>query len=252
MITICCKFVRISAFYVHANPLILLYDNFYVVVTDLENVIYKFQTKMDFIVDSLRDKLNIKGWKVLFTQTSCLAVFILLLVANIVKFSEVYDCDEKNTKREVISANNTAKHSAQKRIFFKPWERVRLPVHIKPEHYDMLIQVNLKELTFSGNSNISIQVTEPTYTIMFHINKLMIRKIEIFSSYEKTPFKIRKQFEYKKNQYFVVTLTEKLKVGEYKLKIKFNGDIETKELNGFYRSSYENDVGEKRYIISLY
>ena len=65
--------------------------------------------------------------------------------------------------------------------------------------------------------------------------------------HKKKRFKIRKEFEYKKNQFFVVELVDKLDVGEYKLKLNFDGDIKTKELNGFYRSTYKSNDGKTRY-----
>ena len=40
----------------------------------------------------------------------------------------------------------------------QPWDSIRLPSDIRPTHYSMLIKTDLKNLRFTGNSNISINV----------------------------------------------------------------------------------------------
>ena len=208
---------------------------------------------MNFISDFCRNNLSTKGNRLLFALATCFVIVIFLVRGNLVKYGGTYDEQGNNSRREVKSLNGDSKHlpnvenSVEKRTILKPWEQLRLPSNIRPKHYDLLIQVNLNELTFSGKSSISFHVTKSTNTIIFHTNKLTINTVLVLGSSEEKPFKIRKQFEYKKNQFFVVELAYKLKIGEYKLKLNFDGDIETKELNGFYRSTYKNNDGKTRY-----
>jgi hypothetical protein len=198
-------------------------------------------------------KFSTKQRGLYFAIATCSAIAVILIVT--VRYGGTYNKREYNARRGgVQSINEVGKHfpdpknSVEKRKILKSWEQVRLPGNIEPKHYDMLIQVNLIELTFSGKSSIYLQVTTPTSTIIFHINKLKIEKVEIRDLLGLKAFKIKTQFQYKKNQFFVVELIEKLDVGQYILKLKFNGNIGTKELNGFYRSTYKSKDGETRYI----
>ncbi|XP_028399989.1 glutamyl aminopeptidase-like [Dendronephthya gigantea] len=146
----------------------------------------------------------------------------------------------------VMVRNRTVENRDTNKDSGKPWLNIRLPSKVLPIHYDMLIKVNLKDLEFSGKSTISFQVTESTNVILFHINKLRIRNAQVLGKSEKKHLKVRKQFEYKRHQFYVLILVEELDVGEYKLKLNFDGDIETKELNGFYKSTYKTKDGKTR------
>ena len=185
-----------------------------------------------------------------FTMATGLTIAIILVLS--VKYGGTYDERNFNSKRKVQSINESSKrlpnieNSVEKGKNSESWEQARLPSNIHPKHYDMLIAVNLNELTFTGKSSVSFQVTTATDTIIFHVNELKIEKVQVFDSLEVKPFKIRKEFQYKKNQFFVLELVKKLEVGEYKLKLNFDGNIKTKELNGFYRSTYKSKNGKTR------
>ena len=127
----------------------------------------------------------------------------------------------------------------------KPWDKIRLPSDVEPVHYDMLIRVYLDTLTFSGNSNISIKVTDPTDKILFHVNKINIKNVEVVDSNAKS-YTIKEQFNATKRQFYVVILDERLAVGDYELRLEFVANIETKELNGFYKSTYKSSANETR------
>ncbi|CAB3992820.1 glutamyl aminopeptidase-like isoform X1 [Paramuricea clavata] len=129
----------------------------------------------------------------------------------------------------------------------EPWEKIRLPTDIEPIHYDMLIRVYLETLSFSGNSNISIDVTSQTDTILFHINKINITSVEVVDSSDKI-LPINKQFNSMKRQFYVVILDAKMAVGQYVLRLKFVANIEQEELNGLYKSTYKNSAGKTRVL----
>ena len=227
----------------------------------VDNALWKLRANMNSSANDRGKSPGIKLRKSLvFAIATGLAVAIILVLS--VKYGGTYDERKFNSKRKVQSINEGSKrlpniensvekpnieNSVEKRKNPEPWEQARLRSNIHPKHYDMLIKVNLNELTFAGKSSISFQLTSATNTIIFHVNKLKIEKVQVFDSLEVKPFKIRKEFHYTKNQFFVVELVKKLEVGEYKLKLNFDGNIETKELNGFYRSTYKSKNGETRY-----
>ena len=205
---------------------------------------WKQHSKMDSDVNCSKKNLSAKGIRLYFVPVLviCFVVVFFFSIGSIVKYRGRCDQYEIKSRRAIKSENVDGKQSTE-----KPWKQILLPVNIRPKHYDMLIQVSLKELTFFGKSTISIQVTISTRFIIFHEHKLRIRNVQLLDPSQEKRFKIRKQFEYKKNQFFVVELVDKLDVGEYKLKLNFDGDIKTKELNGFYRSTYKSNDGKTRY-----
>ena len=218
----------------------------------VDNALWKLRANMNSSANDCGKNPGIKLRKSLvFAITTGLAIAIMFVLS--VKYGGTYDERNFNSKRKVQSINEGSKrlpnmeNCVEKGRNLEPWEQARLPSNIHPKHYDMLIKVNLNELTFTGKSSISFQVTTATNTIIFHVNKLKIEKVRVLDSLEVKPFKIRKKFQYKKNQFFVVELVKKLEVGEYNLKLNFNGNIETKELNGFYRSTYKSKNGKTRY-----
>ena len=126
----------------------------------------------------------------------------------------------------------------------EPWEKIRLPKDIVPEHYDMLIRVYLDNLTFSGNSNITIKVKNETNKILFHINKINITSVVV--SHGGTVFPIKRQFPAEKRQFYVVILDRSMPVDQYVLRLTFVANVETEELNGLYKSTYKNSTGGTR------
>lgn len=201
------------------------------------------------------------GYRLIINLVICAAVvlFLVVHVRNVVsRHGEKYEQNTKESRRRVnlqeedYKRAKNAKRSVEQRNDSKPWLQLRLPANIKPKHYNMLIQVYLTELKFSGRSSISIQVIKSTNTIIFHINKLTVKSVQVLRNLEDKMLKIKKRFEFKKNQFFVVVLEEKLDIGEYILKINYDGDIETKELNGFYRSTYKTKDGRTRYCENAY
>lgn len=128
----------------------------------------------------------------------------------------------------------------------EPWDQIRLPSDVAPSHYDMLIRVYLDTLKFSGNSNISINVSKETDKILFHINKINVTKVDVVKHGDTVSMSIKDQFPYPKRQFYVVILDKSLTIGNYELRLDFVANIETKELNGFYKSTYKNSSGHER------
>ena len=64
------------------------------------------------------------------------------------------------------------------------WWNVRLPDNIVPDHYDVVLYIDLKKLVFFGNVSILVNVTKPTENVLVHVNKMNITsaKVEMASS----------------------------------------------------------------------
>ena len=128
----------------------------------------------------------------------------------------------------------------------EPWDKIRLPSDIEPEHYDMLIRVYLDNLTFTGSSNITIKVKSATDKILFHINKINITSVKVVSKSGGVFSFVRKSFSSPRRQFYVVILNKKMEVGQYDLRLTFVANVETEELNGLYKSTYKDSAGETR------
>ena len=64
------------------------------------------------------------------------------------------------------------------------WRNVRLPANIVPDHYDLVLYIDLKKLVFFGDVSILVNVTKPTENVLVHVNKMNITsaKVEMASS----------------------------------------------------------------------
>lgn len=131
----------------------------------------------------------------------------------------------------------------------QPWDSIRLPSDIRPTHYSMLIKTDLKNLRFTGNSNISINVDNSTKVILFHINQVKIDGAEVQNSKLAT-LNIARQFYSVSNQFYVLEMASPLDKGPYALKLEFSANMSTKELNGFYNSTYKDENGNTRYVFA--
>ncbi|NWX54858.1 TRHDE protein, partial [Promerops cafer] len=93
----------------------------------------------------------------------------------------------------------------QRRRELPPWARPRLPRHLRPLHYNLMLSAFMENFTFSGEVNVQLEVRNASRYI---------------------------------TQVFVVVLNRSLEVQRsYNLKIIYNALIEN-ELLGFFRSSY--------------
>ncbi|XP_010724343.1 endoplasmic reticulum aminopeptidase 1 [Meleagris gallopavo] len=55
-----------------------------------------------------------------------------------------------------------------------PWDEVRLPKHVVPLHYRLLIHPNLTTLTFTGTVDIDVAVAQPTKAVVLHGKRLRV------------------------------------------------------------------------------
>uniref|UniRef100_A0A7N5KAC0 Aminopeptidase n=1 Tax=Ailuropoda melanoleuca TaxID=9646 RepID=A0A7N5KAC0_AILME len=109
-----------------------------------------------------------------------------------------------------------------------PWEKMRLPEHIIPVHYDLLIHANLTTLTFEGTTEIEITASQPTSTIILHSHRLQISK------------------------QIALLAPEPLVVGlPYVIVIDYAGHL-SEHLQGFYKSTYRTKEGEVRVLASTH
>ncbi|KAL1506799.1 hypothetical protein ABEB36_006093 [Hypothenemus hampei] len=130
----------------------------------------------------------------------------------------------------------------------------RLPRNIRPLHYTIQIKPEFHNLATSGSESITLQPTEDTDTIIFHVNKIEIHKhsvvvkqLENFNSSDSIPINSQ---EYLEGERYRIVLDEKLiKDKTYVLSLEFHGELNS-QLQGFYISHYTNPSGDDRLAVS--
>ncbi|NXX77818.1 TRHDE protein, partial [Urocolius indicus] len=119
-----------------------------------------------------------------------------------------------------------------------PWARPRLPRHLRPLHYNLMLSAFMENFTFSGEVNVQLEVLNASRYIVLHAHRVHIEEVRVAEDKLAGGVRVARSFLYPQTQVFVVVLSRSLEVQKsYNLKIIYNALIEN-ELLGFFRSSY--------------
>ncbi|MCR4305983.1 MAG: M1 family metallopeptidase, partial [Candidatus Daviesbacteria bacterium] len=114
--------------------------------------------------------------------------------------------------------------------------KVRLPAHVRPERYKIMLKPDLNEFTFTGEETILLSLDKPTKEITLHAVELKIESAEfIHQTKEVWAGKITYD---KKAETATFSFSKNIQKGKGQLKLTFKG-ILTDKMRGFYRSKYE-------------
>ncbi|RMC09949.1 hypothetical protein DUI87_12736 [Hirundo rustica rustica] len=128
-----------------------------------------------------------------------------------------------------------------------PWARPRLPRHLRPLHYNLMLSAFMENFTFSGEVNVQLEVRNASRYIVLHAHRMHIEAVRVAEDKLAGGVHVARTFFYPQTQVFVVVLNRSLEVQRsYNLKIIYNAIIEN-ELLGFFRSSYVLH-GERRFL----
>ncbi|NXH56211.1 TRHDE protein, partial [Rhabdornis inornatus] len=126
----------------------------------------------------------------------------------------------------------------QRRRELPPWARPRLPRHLRPLHYNLMLSAFMENFTFSGEVNVQLEVRNASRYIVLHAHRMHIEAVRVAEDKLAGGVRVARTFFYPQTQVFVVVLNRSLEVERsYNLKIIYNALIEN-ELLGFFRSSY--------------
>ncbi|XP_040055445.2 glutamyl aminopeptidase [Gasterosteus aculeatus] len=133
------------------------------------------------------------------------------------------------------------------------WRDFRLPIYVNPIHYDLHMEPDLVEDSYTGTVDIHLSVSKPTRHLWLHIRETFVSaqpRLRMLSSRAgQREVAVKGCFEYVPQQYVVVEATEELPAtgpGEvYVLSLDFQGWLNGSVV-GFYRVVYsENGVTKK-------
>ncbi|XP_040397676.1 endoplasmic reticulum aminopeptidase 1 isoform X2 [Cygnus olor] len=122
-----------------------------------------------------------------------------------------------------------------------PWNRVRLPEHIVPLHYHLLIHPNLTTQTFSGTAAIDLTVTRQTSTVILHSKRLHVAWAAIGAQEARV-------LEHRALEQVALLAIEPLRAGHnYTITIQYAANL-SDSFHGFYKSTYRTQEGELRVL----
>ncbi|KAH0505694.1 Endoplasmic reticulum aminopeptidase 1 [Microtus ochrogaster] len=132
-----------------------------------------------------------------------------------------------------------------------PWNNMRLPEHIIPIHYDLMIHANLSTLTFWGTTEVEIRASQPTSTIIMHSHQLRISKATLKRGAEdrlsEEPLRV---LEYPAHEQVALLASQPLLAGPlYTVIINYAANL-SESFHGFYKSTYRTQEGEMRILAS--
>lgn len=111
----------------------------------------------------------------------------------------------------------------------------RLPVHVRPERYKIILKPDLEKFIFEGEETIYLTLDKPTKEITLHSVDLKILSVEwVHSGKENWVGKISYD---KKAETATFKFPKSLEKGKGELRLKFKGILNDK-MRGFYRSKY--------------
>ncbi|XP_070403230.1 glutamyl aminopeptidase [Nothobranchius furzeri] len=133
------------------------------------------------------------------------------------------------------------------------WRNFRLPDYVKPLHYDLHMEPDLDEDTYTGTVDIQVELSKPTRHLWLHIRETFVSNMPRLKVQDaggvQREVEVRRCFEYKPEEYVVVEASQELSPtgpGQtYILSMDFQGWLNG-SLVGFYRVVYtENGITKK-------
>ncbi|XP_056323403.1 LOW QUALITY PROTEIN: endoplasmic reticulum aminopeptidase 1-like [Danio aesculapii] len=97
-------------------------------------------------------------------------------------FAKYFYCTPVALFCALFAGNHAMTVNMNKTVLPFPWDKMRLPEIVKPQHYDLLIHPNLTSLTFTGEVQIQIEVKQDTRSIILHSKNLQISKARLLGS----------------------------------------------------------------------
>lgn len=128
------------------------------------------------------------------------------------------------------------------------WRNFRLPSYVNPVHYDLHLEPNLIDDTYSGTVAIHVKVRKPTRHLWLHIRETFVSTLPRLKFQNgaggEREVAVKSCFEYKPHEYVVVEATEELPVTDqeevYILSLDFQGWLNGSVV-GFYRVIYKEN-----------
>ncbi|XP_066503247.1 aminopeptidase Ey [Hoplias malabaricus] len=195
-----------------------------------------------------------KGFYISKQLAIAAALLAATALATTVALSILYT-KEKIKKSPQLNVEKTLHVSPTSPPSNNPWDKYRLPDTLKPQFYNITLWPRLTMdaqgmYTFSGESGVTFTCEKETDLIIIHCHKLNLTLFDghhakLLGIQGATAPAIKKTWFQLETQYLVLQLKGTLKPNKvYWLHTKFRGEL-ADDLEGFYRSEYEDDGVKK-------
>ncbi|CAH2108175.1 unnamed protein product [Euphydryas editha] len=114
----------------------------------------------------------------------------------------------------------------------------RLSLLVRPSHYKLLLNPDLKTGLFQGNVKIDVNFKDKKNFLSLHTKFLDINDVKVYK--DVTEINVAKFLEIKSLEQLLILFDNDLSPGNYLLCIKFNGNL-TRNIVGFYLSHLKNN-----------
>ncbi|SFR85739.1 M1 family metallopeptidase [Sphingomonas jatrophae] len=128
----------------------------------------------------------------------------------------------------------------------EPQKPGRLPTTVVPVHYDITIDPDAAKLSFTGQETVTIQVVQPTSTIVLNAAELAIGGARLDGS--TVPTKITTD---EAAQTLTIGFAQPVAAGTHKLSISFSGKI-NQSAAGLFASDYSDERGDHRLLVTQF
>ncbi|XP_032593665.1 glutamyl aminopeptidase isoform X2 [Drosophila grimshawi] len=130
----------------------------------------------------------------------------------------------------------------------------RLPKSLKPRKYNLHLKPDFSTKSYTGNISIHLQVLDPIAFIPVHTKQLNVSHEQLQrlddSGAPLTEIKPSLTFIHPEYEYWVSEFEQPLEVGNYTLRLQFNGSL-VDRITGLYQSSYYDSLQNRtRWIAS--
>ncbi|KAF8590749.1 leucyl aminopeptidase [Ramaria rubella] len=125
--------------------------------------------------------------------------------------------------------------------------KYRLPLDVKPTHYNITIKTDLDKLEYQGIITIDLEVLENTSSVTFNASHLAIHEVVLYSEALKTEQveTANLSLDDKAERATVQSSNPLAKGSKVQLRMRFGAKL-TGDMMGYYYSSYE-EQGKKQY-----
>ena len=176
---------------------------------------------------------------------AALVLVVVIVIATLVPGPRAADGENNNTTTTNNNNNNNASSAAM------PWNSVRLPSNVTPTHYDVNLDVNIDTFAVTGSVNITCSVNSETKYILIHAKDMRIEEGGVgvqVSTGESDLANVQATGTFRpENDFYVLEMPSNLQPGTIYVSLTFSYSLRD-DLAGFYKSSYTDSRGNKRFL----
>lgn len=127
----------------------------------------------------------------------------------------------------------------------------QLPREARPSHYDIALIPNAKDARFSGKVAITLQLLQASNTITLNATDLTFKKVRLKDLKGTVISEDVTTTVNKEAQTATFTFAQRLKKGEYKLELEYDGLIGTQAV-GLFSLDYDSPQGKQRALYTQF